>query len=64
MISKEEYKKHQSKLKSEISDKKDLPYIACCLHIKSEGIWSHDIHFKKQNKVKVFTNIDLLNLSR
>ncbi len=65
LIPKSEYEGHISKLKKdEISDKNDIPYIACYLSTKAEGIWSHDPHFQKQNKIKVFTNINLLNMYR
>lgn len=42
----------------------DIPHLAACLASKAEGIWAHDPHFLEQQKVKVFTNIDMLNLSR
>jgi len=60
LIPKIEYNKFVDKFKSEISDPKDVPYIACCVATNSEGVWSHDPHMKEQDKVKVFTNIDLL----
>jgi len=51
-------------LKKEVSDVKDIPYLACCKAIKAEGIWSHDPHMKQQIKIKIFTNIDMLNMSK
>ena len=60
----EEYSKYVKELNVDISDTKDIPYFACSLAAKSKGIWSHDPHFQKQNKVKIFTNIDLLRLVR
>ena len=30
-----------------ISDPKDAPYLAACMASKSEGVWTHDPHFKK-----------------
>lgn len=60
----EEYEKQIEELKKEISDPKDIPYLACCLATKSEGIWTHDPHFLEQNKIKIFTNKDLLAVSR
>ena len=33
------------------------------LVVQAEGLWSHDSHFLEQEKIKVFTNIDLLNFS-
>lgn len=49
-------------LNNQISDFKDIPYLAVCLHLNAEGIWTHDPHFNEQDKVKVFTNIDMLRL--
>lgn len=42
-------------------DIKDSPILACALAIPNDGIWSHDKHFEKQNKVKVWLSKDLLN---
>lgn len=42
----------------------DVPYIAACISSKSLGIWSHDPHILKQKKISVFTNINMLNLSK
>lgn len=61
IIPKQEYYNQIDKLKSEISDKKDIPYLACAIATNSDGIWSHDPHLKEQNKIKILTNIDLLN---
>ena len=59
----EDYQKELEDLLKEetISDKKDFPYLALAMAIKAEGIWTHDPDFRKQNKVKIFTNIHLLN---
>ena len=43
---------------------KDRPILAAAIATKAEAIWAHDPHFKQQKKVKVFTNIDLLELSK
>lgn len=58
-----EYYESMKSLNEEISDPKDVPYIAACLASRAEGIWTHDPHLKEQQKVKVFTNIDLLRMS-
>jgi predicted nucleic acid-binding protein len=47
-----------------VCDVDDTPYLAACLATKAQGVWSHDPHLSKQDKAKVFTNIDLLNFSR
>jgi len=62
LIPKNRYNKYIKELKSEISDPKDIPFLACCIATDSQGIWSHDPHMKEQNKVKIYTNIDLLGL--
>lgn len=41
-------------------DKSDAPFIACVLATNADGVWSHDLHFKEQNVVKTYTNIDLV----
>ncbi len=64
LIPQGEYAKQLKKLEKAISDPKDIPYIACCLSTKSDGIWTHDPHFLEQNEIKVFTNKDLLNVTR
>jgi len=58
-----EYRELIEQLKDEISDSKDLAYIAACLASKACGIWTHDPHFKEQKKVNIFTNIDMLRFS-
>ena len=63
IIPESEYKDFIDKLKDGIKDPKDLPYLAACIATKAYGIWSHDPHFKEQEKIKVLTNIDMLKLS-
>ena len=41
-------------------DLNDSVFVASALAVKSEGIFSHDTHFEKQNKVKVWKNKDLI----
>ncbi len=41
-------------------DEKDAPFIAAALATPNDGIWSHDKHFEKQNKVKRWLAKDLL----
>ena len=64
LMPREEYSKYFKELSAGISDTKDIPYFACSIATKSKGIWSHDPDFQKRNKVKIFTNIDLLRLVR
>jgi predicted nucleic acid-binding protein len=35
-------------------DPDDSPFIALALSIKNDGIWSDDMHFSKQNVIKVW----------
>jgi len=51
------------RLKKEISEMKDIPYIACCIATNAAGIWSHDFHLKEQTKIKIFTNKDMLEIT-
>ena len=62
-IPRAEYQQFLSELITEISDPNDISYIGVALLTEAEGIWTHDPHFKQQQKMKVFTNIDLLKLS-
>ena len=43
-------------------DIKDSPFIATVLSIKSDGLWSFDNDFKKQNKIKVYSIKELLKI--
>lgn len=63
ILPKEEYQEYIPLLEKEISDIKDIPYIACGLAAKAQGIWTHDPDFREQKKVNVFTNIDLLRMN-
>ncbi|MBI5390485.1 hypothetical protein HZB02_03280 [Candidatus Woesearchaeota archaeon] len=50
-------------LQHEINDTCDVPYLVVGLIHDAAGIWTHDPDFRKQTRMKVFTNIDTLNLS-
>ena len=43
-------------------DKKDAPFIATSLAHNNCPIWSDDKHFKLQEKIKVYTTEELINL--
>ncbi|MBS3086795.1 hypothetical protein J4422_03780 [Candidatus Pacearchaeota archaeon] len=64
IIPESEYGKLIKTTKGEVSDIKDIPYISVAIIKKAKGIWTHDSHFKEQNKIKVFTNIGLLDILR
>ena len=59
-----DYKNSMAECKNDISDPDDIPHLAAALACQAVGIWAHDPHFKEQNKVKVFTNIDMLRLRK
>ena len=59
-----EYNPLMRKLHHEISDIKDIPFLACCITTHSVGIWSHDPHMREQKRVKVLTNIDMLQQNK
>ncbi|MHA1143397.1 MAG: PIN domain-containing protein [Candidatus Helarchaeota archaeon] len=42
-------------------DKKDIPFIAVALSINTDGIWSNDKHFQKQDSIKIFTTKELFS---
>ena len=63
IVPESEYKNYVKECDGLISDKDDILFLASCISSNAEGIWAHDPHFKEQNKVKVFTNIDMLMLS-
>jgi len=60
IVARAKYISYTKELNSVLEDKRDLPYLAVCLAVQSEGIWTHDTDFLKQKKVKVFTNKDML----
>ncbi len=57
-----EYRFFIKEIENEIKDIKDIPYLAVAICKKVDGIWTHDPHFKKQGKVKIYTNIDLMRI--
>lgn len=63
IIPRSEYQEFIEECKNMISDKDDIPFLAASIASNVQGIWAHDPHFLEQNKVKIFTNIDMLKLS-
>jgi len=59
IVPKEEYMQH---VEDSFVDDKDKPYLAVCLQCHAHGIWTHDLYFLEQDKVNVFTNIDLFRM--
>ncbi|MBI2576406.1 hypothetical protein HYV84_04265 [Candidatus Woesearchaeota archaeon] len=51
-------------LEKEVGDSQDIPYLACCVATGADGIWTHDKDFLQQERVRIFTNKDLLDCLR
>ncbi|MBI4154647.1 hypothetical protein HY498_01010 [Candidatus Woesearchaeota archaeon] len=60
VISKLSYEAFLNEAKNLINDLEDVPFLALCLAIKAEGIWTEDKHFEKQNRVKIFKTKDII----
>ena len=43
-------------------DQDDVTFIALALAIPNNGIWTEDKHFKKQNKIKIWSTKEILDL--
>ena len=43
-------------------DIEDIPFIAAALAINADGIWSFNKHFLQQDKIKVITTEELINI--
>ena len=43
-------------------DIKDAIFIAIGLALKIEGVWTEDVHFTKQKRIKVYSTHDLIEL--
>ena len=63
IVPQSEYETYLHTTADQISDIKDIPYLALASATRAEGIWSHDPHFLGQQKIKVLTNIDMLRIS-
>lgn len=45
-------------------DLDDSPFISLALTMDNDGIWSEDAHFKRQNRIKVWTTKELIDFIR
>ena len=61
-VSEDEYSKFLEQYVSLISDIDDVPFLALCIALKADGIWTDDKHFMEQDKVKVFRTDDMIKL--
>ena len=43
-------------------DPDDVPFIALALYLKSDGIWTEDQDFFKQNEIQIYKTSDLLEI--
>jgi len=43
-------------------DRSDIPFVAAALSLPCDGIWSDDIHLKRQKRVKVWNTKEVLGL--
>lgn len=59
IVSKNEYESFLKEAEKLITDPKDFPFVALCLAINAEGIWTEDKHFLSQKKIKIFTTQEL-----
>ncbi|MCX6666381.1 MAG: PIN domain-containing protein [Euryarchaeota archaeon] len=62
IIPKEEYTKFLPMAQTLIEDVDDVPFIALCLAVKTDGIWSDDTHFHTHQKFMIFRTKDLISL--
>jgi predicted nucleic acid-binding protein len=59
IMPKEEYKEFFEVAKTLIDDINDVPFIALCLALKADGIWSDDTHFKPSKEITIYRTIEL-----
>ena len=59
IIPKKEYKAFLSPAKKSTEDINDIAFIALCLALKVDGIWSDDYHFKTQKDVIIYRTKEL-----
>ena len=43
-------------------DRSDTTFVAAALSLRCDGIWSDDLHMKRQKKVKVWNTKEVLGL--
>jgi len=59
IIPKEEYEDFFDSAKTLIDDIDDVPFIALCLAVKADGLWSDDTHFKTRKEIIIFRTREL-----
>ncbi len=63
IIPKEEYSEYLEESKSMLNHKEDAPFLALAFALNTEGIWTDDKGFKDQNKMKILTTKDMVELT-
>lgn len=64
IIDEEKIKNHFDEAKRIIGsiDLTDVPFIALCLAVPNDGIWTNDIHFEQQKQIKVWKTYELAKI--
>ncbi len=63
VIADDEYEACKEDAKAIIKeDAKDVPYVACYLALKCDGIWSNDPDYKGKKGIRIFSTAELLKL--
>jgi predicted nucleic acid-binding protein len=44
------------------ADPEDVPYVACYIALRCDGIWTNDTHYLNKPRVKVFKTKDIIPL--
>jgi predicted nucleic acid-binding protein len=60
IVSSLKYRHLLEECKGYIADINDVPFLAACIAIKADGIWSHDTHFRECKKIRTYTNTNLV----
>lgn len=63
IINKEFYFEYLDNCCKLVEDINDIPFLALAIS-NNCPVWTEDKHFKKQNKVKILTTKDMLNLTK
>ena len=61
IIPKEEFIEYLKEAEIIVPDKNDVPYFALALRLKIP-IWSNDKRLKNQEKIKIYSTLDIINL--
>ena len=44
------------------NDVRDAPYVACCLALKCDGIWTNDADYDNKTRIRAFSTSYLVKL--